>query len=140
MVTGHAVEYVSSLNTVPAVEWRAFLEGFGRRHRAWLATIHGVEHGVPVTRIPSVALASVTLNGHRPDDVVRLTFVNGVSLCASRPQAVRVQRTADGAECALEIEAADDGLIRVAFRAAALPEHVDRVAPAEVLVERFAHR
>jgi hypothetical protein len=121
---------------VPAVEWRTFLERFGRRHRAWLATIHGVEQGVPVTRIPSLALAAVTLDGRGPDDVVRLTFANGVALCAARPRAVRVQRTERGAECALEIETADDGFLRMAFRATALPEEVDGAAPAEVMVKR----
>ena len=127
------VEDVSSLVSVPAVEWRSFLEHFGRRHRAWLATIHGVEHGVPVTRIPSVALASVTLDGRGANHVVRLTFVNGVSLCAPGPRAVRVQRTVHGAEWALEIEAADDGFIRMAFRATALPDEIDGAAPAEVV-------
>ena len=129
----------SSLVVVPAVEWRTFLEGFGRRHRAWLATIHGVERGAPVTRIPSLALAAVTLDGGGPDHVVRLTFANGVSLCAPRPRAVGVQRTEHGAECALEIETADDGFLRMAFRATALPEEVDGAAPAEVMVTRRAH-
>jgi hypothetical protein len=131
----HAVDGVSSVVTVPAVKWQSFLEGFGRRHRAWLATIHGVERGLPVTRIPSIGLASVTLTGRYPDDVVRVTFLDGLSLCARSPRAVRVQRTDDGAECALEIDAAGDGFLRLAFRAAALPEQVDGVSPAEVMVQ-----
>jgi len=135
----HEAGDVSSLVMVPAVEWRTFLERFGRRHRAWLATIHGVERGAPVTRIPSLALAAVMLDGRGPDDVVRLTFANGVSLCAPRPRAVRVQRTEQGAESALEIDTADDGFLRMAFRATALPEEVDGAAPAEVMVMRPAH-
>lgn len=136
MVLSHAAAYVTRLDAVPAVEWRTFLEEFSRRHRAWLATVHSVERGVPVTRIPSEGLASVTLNGHCPEDIVRLTFLNGVSLCAPRARAVRVQRTEDGAECALEVETVDDGFIRLAFRATALPEQVDGLAPAEVMVRR----
>jgi hypothetical protein len=132
MAIVHDSEHVANVVTVPAVEWPSFLERFGRRHRAWLGTIHGVERGVPVTRVPMVGLASVTLDGASPDDVVRVTFLNGVSLCAPRPLAVRVQRTEEGAECALEIDAADEGFLRLAFRAAALPEHVDGIAPAEV--------
>ena len=135
----HEVEDVSSLVMVPAVEWRTFLEGFGRRHRGWLATIHGLERGAPVTRIPSLALAAVTLDGGGPDDVVRLTFANGVSLCAPRPRAVRVQRTELGAERALEIDMADEGFLRMAFRATALPEEVDGAAPTELMVKPPAH-
>jgi hypothetical protein len=139
MAIPHEAADVSSLVMVPAVEWRTFLEQFGRRHRAWLATIHGVERGAPVTRIPSLALAAATLDGRGPDYVIRLTFGNGVSLCAPRPRAVRVQRTEHGAECALEIDTADDGFIRLAFRATALPEELDGAAPAEVMVKRPAH-
>jgi hypothetical protein len=138
MATLHDAEDVSSLVTVPAVEWRTFLERFGRRHRAWLATVHGVERGVPVTRIPSLALSAVMLDGRSPE-LLRLTFANGVSLCAPRPRAVRVQRTEHGAECALEIDTADDGFLRMAFRATALPEELDGAAPAEVTVRRSAH-
>jgi hypothetical protein len=128
------------LMMVPAVEWRSFLERFSRRHRGWLATVHGVERGVPVTRVRSAALESVTLEGRSPDHIVRLTFARGVSLCAPRPRGIGVQRTAEGAEAALEVETADDAFIRLAFRATALPEQLDGLAPAETsAAQRSAH-
>lgn len=136
MALSHAAGCVSRVDAVPAAEWQTFLGEFSRRHRAWLATIHGVERGVPVTCIPSAGLASVTLNGHDPDHIVCLTFLNGASLSAPRPRAVRVQSAEDGAECALEVETVDDGFLRLAFRATALPEQVDGLAPAEVMVRR----
>jgi hypothetical protein len=123
---GHAD---SHLAVVPAVEWRSFLERFGCRHRGWLATVHGVEYGMPVTRAAPVPLESVTLERLGHDYLVRVTFGKGGSLCAPRPRAIRVQRTDGGAEWALEIETANDAFIRLAFRATALPEQVDGLVP-----------
>ena len=117
---------------VPRSEWSSFLERFTRDHRAWRATIHGIERGVPITRVPSEPLKSVTLETDVPDLIVRLTFVNGVSLCAPRPCAVRVQESTDAVEYALEVDTADGGFIRLAFRATALPEQLDGIAPGEV--------
>jgi hypothetical protein len=135
----HEAEGPSSLVAVPAVEWRSFLERFGRRHRAWLATIHGIERGRPVTRVTSAAFESVALERHDSEQVVRLTFANGVSLCAPRPRGVRVQRTVEGAESALEIETANGAFIRMAFRATALAEQVDGVTPGELMIESRSH-
>jgi hypothetical protein len=122
----------TTIRDVPATQWHAFFERFSREHRAWRATVHGVAQGVPITRVPSVALESVTLERHVPDLIVRLRFANGISLCTTGPRAVRVEQTDDGAECALEVDAADDAFVRVAFRATALPEQLDGVAPGEV--------
>ena len=124
-----------TVRDVPRSEWRSFLERFTREHRAWLATIHGIERGVVVTRVPSEAIKSVALEHHVPGAIVRLTFVNGVSLCAPRPSAVRVQETEDGAECALEVDTVDGAFTRLAFRATALPEQLDGIAPNEVAHE-----
>lgn len=117
---------------VPRSEWSSFLERFTGEHRAWRATVHGIERGVPATWVPSAAIKSVTLETQVPDLIVRLTFVDGVSLCAPGPSAVRVQESADGAECALEVDTTDGALIRLAFRATALPEQLDGIAPGEV--------
>ena len=117
---------------VPPSEWGSFLERFSREHRAWRATIHGIEREVPVTVVPSVAIRSVILEKPAADPVVRLTFSNGVSLCAPRPCVIRVQETDRRAVCALEVETVDGAFIRVAFRAVALPEQLDGIAPHEL--------
>jgi hypothetical protein len=120
-----------TVRDVPPSEWCSFLERFSREHRAWLATIHGIEHGVPVTVVPSVAIRSVILEKHA-DPVVRLTFSNGASLCAPRPCVIRVQETGYRAACALEVETVDGAFVRLAFRAVALPEQLDGIAPNEL--------
>jgi hypothetical protein len=116
-------------------EWPEFLDRFNREHRAWLATIHGMEHGLPVTRVPSVPIKAVTLASELPDDTLRLTLGNGISLCAPRPRALRVQEVEEGIERALEIETVDGALIRIAFRAVARPDQLDGLAPDEITDE-----
>ena len=129
-----------TVRDVPRSEWSSFLERFTGEHRAWRATIHGIERGVAVTCVPSAAIRSVTLETHAPDPMVRLTLVNGVSLCAPRPCAVRVQESTDGAECALEVDTAEGAFIRLAFRATALPEQLDGIAPGEIADEASTAR
>ena len=121
-----------TIQNVPPPQWHSLLERFSREHRAWLATVHGVEHQRPVTRVPSVAIRAVSLEEESADRVVRVTFGNGLSLCAPRPSVIRVQKTDVGAECALEIETVTGGFVRVAFRATARPEELDGAAPGEV--------
>jgi hypothetical protein len=123
-----------TIQDVPRCEWGSFLEGFSREHRAWIGTIHGLVAGAPVTHIPSVALKSATLENGAAGLILRITFVNGVSLCSVRPCVVRVQ-TDEGAQRALEVETADGGFIRLAFRATALPEQLDGIAPGELMAD-----
>jgi hypothetical protein len=123
-----------TVRDVPRSEWRSFLQAFSRAHRAWIATIHGLVGSATVTHIPSVALKSVTLENARADPLVRITFINSISLCAARPRVLRVQSD-NGAERALEVETADGGFIRVAFRTTVLPEQLDGVAPGELIAD-----
>ena len=129
-----------TVRDVPRAEWTSFLERFTREHRAWRATIHGIEHDLPVTVVPSGALRSVSLETHAADPVVRLTFSNGVSLCAPRPCGIRVHETERHAACALEVETVDGAFIRLAFRAVALPEQLDGIAPNELADEPLIAR
>lgn len=124
-----------TIHDVPESEWRSFLERFSREHRAWRATVYGLEQGAPVRLVQSVAIRSVTLEGIPPDWLLRVTFADGVSLCVPHPCALRVQRRRDGAERALEVETVDGAFVRVAFRATALPEQLDGIAPGEAAPE-----
>jgi hypothetical protein len=118
------------------VEWSVFLERFGGRHRGWLGTLHGVAQDLPLTRISSEALESVALERYDFDFLVRITLANGVSVCAPQPRAIRIQQTDEGAEAALEVETAAGALIRLAFRATALPDQLDGLAPKELNTHR----
>jgi hypothetical protein len=123
-----------TIRAVPPSEWRSFVDRFSRANHARLATVHGIEHGVPVTRVPCVATESVALVKRDSGQHLSLTFGNGITLRAPRLCAVRVQETSDGAERALEVDTADGAVVRIAFHATALPEPLDGIAPGEVKV------
>ena len=117
------------IQEVPAGEWCPFLEGFSRAHRAWLATIHVVDTGGAVARRTYVGLKSATY----VVDAVLFEFLDeGHSVCAHRPSALRIQQINVGAVQALEIDTLDGQFIRLAFRATALPEQLDGLAPGEL--------
>ena len=117
------------IQEVPAIEWCPVMEGFGRAHRAWLATIHVVDTGGALTRWTQLRLKSVT----SVVDAALFEFLDeGPSLCVRRPCALRIQQTDIGAVQALEIDTLDGQFIRLAFRATALPEQLDGLAPGEL--------
>jgi hypothetical protein len=116
------------IRELPAREWRTFLETFGRAHFAWLATIHIVDPRGTVTRSPLLPLTSTSSSR----EVIRLDVVDDrYSICAHRPCALRIQQSLTGAIEALEIDTAEGHFIRLAFRATALPEQLDGLAPGE---------
>lgn len=117
------------IQEVPAGEWCPFLEGFSRAHRAWLATIHVVDSGGALTRWRQVRLKSAT---HVVDAALFEFLDEGQSFCARRPCTLRIQQTDVGAVQALEIETLEGQFIRLAFRATALTEQLDGLAPDEV--------
>ena len=114
---------------VPTGEWGPFLEEFGRVHRAWLATVHVVDARGTVTSSAEIPLKSAAASA----DGVTLEFLREAhSLCARSPCALRVQQTDIGEVQALELEASDGQFMRLAFRATALPEQLDGLAPGEL--------
>ena len=112
---------------IPRREWPEFLAAFGRRHRRWLATVEewpreAPEHTRAVDQ-PLEALAS-------DDGAVAIHLGSGEVLRVEAPQALRVDVTERGEELGLDIEARRS-VTRLRFRAAALPEELDGVAPSE---------
>ena len=119
---------------IPREQWSHFLEGFSRRHRAWLATVGQWGNGIGRSNVEEAPLGAVTPT--RVGDVlaIEIAFAGDghVPLRVENPQTVRVQQTGDGAESGLEI-VDDDGMrTRLEFRATARPEMLDGMAPGEV--------
>ena len=122
------------IREVPAGEWRPCLERFSCEHRAWLATVHVVDAQGTVTRRAQIPLKSAAASA----DAVELEFLHEAqSLCAHNPSAVRIQLTDMGLVQALEIDGSDGHLIRLAFRAMAMPEQLDGLAPGELTADRI---
>jgi hypothetical protein len=71
-------------------------------------------------------------------DAVKLEFLGEArALCAHSPCALRIQLTPAGVVQALEIDGPGEQFIRLAFRATALPEQLDGLAPGELTVDRL---
>jgi hypothetical protein len=120
-----------SVHDVPQWRWADALEEFSRGHRGWLASVVTVGPGpVLMSHIELRPLESVTV---APTGGVRVGFQGGPTVLVEAPRTLRVDRTDDGAERALEIDTADAEFVRVAFRATALPEELDGIAPAELV-------
>jgi hypothetical protein len=121
------------IREVPTREWGALLDRFGRTHRAWLATVHVVDVRGTVTRSAPIPLKSAAASA----DSVTLEFIGETpSVRVHRPGALRIQQTEIGAEQALELDV-PDGFIRLAFRATALPDQLDGLAPGELTGDRW---
>ena len=122
---------------VPRDQWPDFLEGFSRRHRAWLTTVHqsaDVIHGGSA----EAPLGAVTATQQGRDvSAIEIAFTGDghIPLRVEHPRILRVSQAGDGAETGLEIVDGDGVSTRVGFRATARPELLDGLAPAEISQE-----
>ena len=123
-----------SVHDVPRRRWADVLEEFSRGHRGWLASVVTVGPGpelVSHTELRPLESVTVAQTGGHPT-AVRVRFQGGPTALIKAPRTLGVDRRDDGAERALEIDAADATFVRIAFRATALPEELDGIAPAEL--------
>lgn len=131
---------MTSMRVVPRSEWRDLADRFTRQYRAALATVHWIPASEPETIARGVALQSIRLAEPPHDDFVRVSFLDGPRIRVDHPRAIRIEETDRGAERALEIESAANGLLRLAFRAAARPDELDGIAPSELRALAEAER
>jgi uncharacterized protein DUF5335 len=126
-----------SVREIPRADWSRFLDQFGRQHRAWLASIDSCAPGaVPHSPARQRPLDSVTTDLAAGRVVgIRIRFQEDSDavepLRVDAPTSVRVDETDGGIARALEIDDARGQCTRIRFRAAALPEALDGVAPGE---------
>lgn len=106
---------------IPTREWPAFLEKLGREHRAWLAT---------VDRDGRVEACEQPLESIAADKGIDIR-IGSQAIHVERPQAMRVEETADGDTRALQIDDAAGQRLTLRFRVAVAPGALDGLAPAE---------
>ena len=81
-----------------------------------------------MTRSAQIPLKSAAASA----DAVTLEFLGEArSVCVRSPGTMRIQLTDVGAAQALELDVPDGQFIRLAFRATAMPEQLDGLAPGE---------
>lgn len=106
---------------IPSARWKAFLEQLGRDHRAWLATVE---------RDGSLEARDQPLESISVADDVEIR-IGAKVLRVSGPRAVRIEKTAEGATSALEIDDSSGRRLTLRFRVAVAPGAMDGLAPAE---------
>ena len=112
---------------IPRQDWPEFLESFGRRHRSWLATVEEWPREAPErTRAVDQPLESLGVE----DGAIAIHLGEREVLRVEAPRALRVDITERGEELGLDLDSAR-GVTRLRFRAAALPEELDGIAPSE---------
>ena len=119
---------------VPRDEWSDFLEGFSRRHRAWLATVDQSADDLAGAGMATAPLGAVTARRQgRAVSAIEIAFAGDghAPLRVENPTAVRVRQTGDGAESGLEIIDDQGVSTRVGFRSTPRPEMLDGLAPGE---------
>jgi hypothetical protein len=109
-------------------DWPQFLDSFARRHRSWLATVEDWSREAPErTRAVDQPLESLAVE----EGAIAIRLGESEVLRVEAPQALRVDVTERGEELGLDLDHAR-GVTRLRFRAAALPEELDGVAPSEL--------
>jgi hypothetical protein len=117
---------------VPRNEWPGFLETFSRQHRAWLATVESPL--APAHEERPLAAVEPRRDGSRVS-AIEISFTGEAgeeSVCVADPTTVRVHRTDEGADRALDIVDRDGNRTRIGFRVTATPDMLDGLAPGEL--------
>jgi hypothetical protein len=117
---------------IPRAEWGAFFHSFNRIHDGWLCSLEVVGSalgGRTLARDVAFAGVSTDRGAGEPPIHIALGSAKGpsVSHWVDGPTRIRVRKTPEGADEALEIEAGAMTTL-ITFRVAALPETVDGVA------------
>jgi hypothetical protein len=121
---------------VPPNEWPEFLDTFSRQHRAWLTTVEQQAGEINVSSAEPRPLAALkSERDGRRISAIEIAFAGDSHAGVVRvenPTAVRLRKTDEGADRGLEIVDDEGVCTRVRFRAAAIPEMLDGVAPGEL--------
>jgi hypothetical protein len=127
-----------SIRDVPRPDWVSFLDRFSREHRGWLTTVEQSGTGESTRPIRAIERPLGSLDAALGEGGVRSITIHfaeeadaGAAVRIDAPVALRVAENARGAERGLEIATAT-GATRLQFRATALPEELDGMAPTEL--------
>lgn len=127
-----------SVHDVLRARWARVLEQFSRAHCGRLASLASVRPGPELAfRTGWYPLESITIarTGTRATAIF-VNFQGAPAVCVRTPRSLGVDTRKDGVERALEIDGAGGEFVRLVFRATALPEGVDGIAPAELVEPR----
>jgi hypothetical protein len=113
-------------------EWREFFDTFSRAHEGWLVTIEVLGRLGAQEEASELPLVGVTAEEQSHGGSISIMVGEGernLTHTIAQPTRVWVQRTDEGAEAAVEIEAKTGEKTLLRFRSAVPPELVDGMLP-----------
>ena len=114
-------------------DWNGFFHSFSLQHDGWLATLEILDSDAGAQEeARDIPFEAISLDKQRDDSEavvidMRSTATEHVSHVIARPTRVWLQKTEDGADAALEIEAENDSRAILRFRSPMPPELVDGI-------------
>jgi hypothetical protein len=119
-----------STQEIPREQWNGFFDSFSRQHEGWLASLELLE-GTTGPQHGPLPFEGISLNSADDADSIVISLATSpaehVTHMIDYPKRVWLQRTAEGANASLEIEAKDATRTLLCFRSPMLPELVDGI-------------
>jgi hypothetical protein len=115
---------------IPANDWMRALNEFSAVHDGWLVSLEllSPEYGAQ-PQVRDLPLLGVTAEPRSGSGVITISAARSdgelFTHLIAHPTHVRIERTDEGADAALQIESAEGGAAILRFRKAALPAAVD---------------
>jgi hypothetical protein len=118
---------------IPRDEWSSFFDVFSKQHEGWLASLEvsgrdNVTQAKPrESPFEAISLTSTADKSKAIAIELGKSGEDHVKHAVIEPRHVRLMKTAEGANAALEIESADQTKTVLRFRSPVLPEFVDGI-------------
>lgn len=120
-----------STQEIPREEWTNFFDSFSRQHQGWLATLEVLGSDIGAQQeADQLPFEGISLSSDDEEAAVLINVgksVDHVSHSIRQPKHVWLQRTPEGANESIEIEAEGDSKTLLRFRSPMLSEFVDGV-------------
>jgi hypothetical protein len=118
---------------IPREDWTRTLDEFSAKHEGWLVSLELVDPELGAQpEIRDVPLVGVTAETAKRDATITIAAARSAAAQTThtihQPTHVRIQRTDDGADVALQVESQAEPMAILRFKNAALPETVDGMA------------
>lgn len=115
---------------IPPRDWSRTLDRFSTVHEGWLVSLDLAAPTLGTQpEIRELPLLGVTAESSPLDSTITIAAARGdgehIAHVIHSPTRVRIERTNEGADVALEVESSDGTAAILRFRVAALPETVD---------------
>jgi hypothetical protein len=115
---------------IPARDWSRALDEFSTLHEGWLVSLDVVAPTLGTQpEIRELPLVGVTAEFNPPESIITIAAARRdgghITHVVRSPRHVRIERTPEGADVALEVQSAAGTAAILRFRVAALPETVD---------------